>query len=437
MWLFFKLCRAMKKKLALSPYTKEIHKGDKYIFINPNKPCWIVTNQLGKIILSLFDGRLCRDEIIKIATEGIGVSKQEVITEFCNKVIMSGLLENIPPNPKQHRYNLSSVHLSLSDHCNLNCSYCYARERKEHQVKSLTYEDYTRTIDDILTISNDVVFTLTGGEPLLNKKCFEIAQYIKSKNQKVYLLTNGTLITENNILFIKELFDLVTISIDGPNERIHSLTRGSGNYKNVIRAIELLEDNSVEFTLSMTVTKLNIDYVEEMALKYGGKLNFAPYFPISGEVSNLAISGLEYYEALKKAYGVNPLGYCESSLNYAMSSPCHKCAIGDGEFSISATGDVYPCQLLHTDNFFAGNIHEQSIIDIYNNSDIIKKCALLDVDTMDGCKDCSIKYICGGACRARSYYGCKDINSSSDFCDYEKSAYYDGIINIYSKNTLI
>ena len=427
----------MKKTLSLSPYTQEISKDDKFIFINPNKPCWIVTNQLGKIILSLFDGKLSRNEIISIATESLGSERKDSIAFFCDKIISSGLLENIPPTPKKHKYNLTSVHLSLSERCNLNCLYCYARERKERDVNILTYDDYVKLIDDILSINNEITFTLTGGEPLLNNQCFEIAEYIKSKNQKTYLLTNGTLVNKDNIVKIKKLFDLVTISIDGPDESIHAKTRGLGNYNKVLKAIELLEENNIEFTLSMTVTKLNIEFVDEMAKKYGNKLNFAPYFPISGEISTLSISGNEYYNALKKAFGVNPLGYCESSLDQAITSPCHKCAIGDGEFSVSATGDVYPCQLLHTDEFLAGNIHESSIVDIYNMSESLKRCSQLDVDTMIGCKDCCIKYICGGACTARAYYGCKDINSSTEFCEYEKSAYIDGIIDIYSENVII
>ena len=225
------------------------------------------------------------------------------------------------------------------------------------------------------------------------------------------------------------------MSIDGPNDEIHSLTRGH-NFDRVIAATSLLDKHNVDYTLSMTVTKDNIDYIEEMATKFGNRLNYAPYFPISGESSSLDITGIEYYNALKSATGVRPLSYCESSLDNALVSQCHKCAIGDGEFSISATGDVYPCQLIHTDEFYAGNVHEQNIKEIYYKSKAINDCAHLDVDTIKGCKDCPIKYICGGSCRARAYYGCGDINSTTDFCKYEQESFYDGIIAIYSKNSL-
>lgn len=108
--------------------------------------------------------------------------------------------------------------------------------------------------------------------------------------------------------------------------------------------------------------------------------------------------------------------------------------MGDGEISISATGDVYPCQLLHDEKFYAGNIREKSIVEIYNTSKNLKYCKDLTVNEIEGCKTCAFKYICGGACRARSFFEVGDIAKSGDFCVYEKSALLDGIISLYSDN---
>ena len=424
------------EKPSLSPYIHIVERDSKYIYINPNIPRWIVTDCFGDLILGLFNGENTLEDIIETSVIGLGEDNRTKIQDFCKLVLESGLLDHVPPmNRKKHRQILSSVHLSLSDHCNLNCTYCYARERVEKKHPRLTYEQYTKIIDEILAINPHVTFTLTGGEPLLNVDCLRIADYIKKRGAYCYLLSNGILINENNIEKIAGLFDLVTISIDGPNKEIHAKTRGD-NFESVVHTIELLKAHNVEHTLSMTVTQDNIVYVEEMAKLFGSSLNFAPYFPVSGDPSTLAISGLEYYKALKSAAGVKPLSYCEATLDNSLYNQCHKCAIGDGEFSISATGDVYPCQLLHTDEFYSGNVHEESVTDIYYNSISLNKCAELDVDSIDGCKDCPIKYICGGSCRARSFYEGGKIDSSSDFCRYEQEAFYDGIIDIYSHNAL-
>lgn len=423
------------EKPRLASAVQIVRRDNRYIFINPNIPRWLVTDALGEAVLSLFDGTMSLSQIVDVATEGLGEKMRPRLQRFCNVVASSGLVEEVSPQLRKHRMNISSVHLSLSDSCNLQCIYCYAKERVEGYFPKMTLDDYKVVIDDILSLSGNVTFTLTGGEPLLNPDCFKIAEYIKEKGGRVFLLSNGTLFSEANIDRIAELFDLVTLSIDGPNETIHSQTRGN-NFSKVMHAVELMDSRNIDYTLSMTVTQKNIDYVEEMAQKFGGRLNFAPYFPIHGEVSDLAVTGIQYYQALKSAANVEPLSFCGDTLLNSLSNPCRKCAIGDGEFSISASGDVYPCQLLHVDEFYAGNIHERSIKEIYASSAVIERCSHLEVDNIEGCRDCAIKYICGGSCRARAYYEGGDIATASDFCKYEKEAFYDAIISIYSENLL-
>ena len=423
------------EKPRLASAVQVIQRGNRYIVINPNIPRWLVTDAVGEAVLSLFDGTLTLPKIIDVATEGLGEDMRPRLQKFCGIVASSGLVEEVAPQLRMYRMKISSVHLSLSESCNLQCVYCYAKERVEGDYPKMTLADYKTVIDDILSLSEDVTFTLTGGEPLLNPDCFEIAEYIKKRGGRAFLLSNGTLFSKTNIDKIAALFDLVTLSIDGPNEKIHSQTRGD-NFAKVIRAVQLMDNRNIDYTLSMTVTKKNIDYVEDMARKFGGRLNFAPYFPIHGEVSDLAVTGLQYYQALKNAANVEPLSFCGDTLSNSLSNPCHKCAIGDGEFSISASGDVYPCQLLHVDEFYAGNIHEKNIKEIYAHSPVIDRCSRLEVDNIEGCRDCAIKYICGGSCRARAYYEGGDIATASDFCKYEKEAFYDAIISIYSENLL-
>jgi radical SAM protein with 4Fe4S-binding SPASM domain len=81
-------------------------------------------------------------------------------------------------------------------------------------------------------------------------------------------------------------------------------------------------------------------------------------------------------------------------------------------------------------------VHEQGIIDIYRNSEALKRCSNLDVDNIEKCRDCAIRYMCGGACRARGFYETGNIASTGDFCHYEMEAFLDGITKIYSVNAL-
>ena len=141
------------EKPSLSPYIHIVERDSKYIYINPNIPRWIVTDCFGDLILGLFNGENTLEDIIETSVIGLGEDNRTKIQDFCKLVLESGLLDHVPPmNRKKHRQLLSSVHLSLSDHCNLNCTYCYARERVEKKHPRLTYEQYTKIIDEILEI---------------------------------------------------------------------------------------------------------------------------------------------------------------------------------------------------------------------------------------------------------------------------------------------
>jgi len=432
----------MIAKYKLPKNIAKYEKDDRVLYINPDIPAWVVVNKSSSILLELCDGENELNDIIESYVDVTGEGNRAKIISFFDNVIRSGIFGRpqkgaIPIRSCQQMLTL--VQLSISSFCNLNCKYCYATDRVESSYPQMSLDDYKRIIDEILSINSKMSFTITGGEPLMNKDCISIAKYINEKGTCVDLLTNGTLINESNIRQIKECFWKVTISIDGSTKEKHERFRGPNTYDRTQRAMDLLLEYQVPYYLSMTVNRLNIDDVNCMAKQYGGRLRFAPLFPAGNanhSDEDLSITGKEYYDLLLNAKGVNPLSYCESTLDASQQCRRCKCAIGGSELSVSATGDVYPCQLLHYPQFYIGNIHDASIVDLYNNSGIIRQCSMMTVDNIEGCKDCVIRYICGGACRARAFHEKGNIMESGDFCEYEKNAFINGIFNIYSKNIL-
>ena len=430
----------MSLKIKLPSNIKRIEKENKILFFNPDIPAWLVTNTNGSLLLSLCDGTNTVSEIIDALAETKGVNEAIKAKLFFDEAIASGIFEEpiLFTTPIRHeKQKLSLVQLSISSKCNLNCKYCYATDRKENVFPKMKFVDYCRIIDEITAYSKGTEFTLTGGEPLLNKNVFEIAHHIHSRESSVDLLTNGTLILPQNIEKIKDSFDKVSVSLDGSSAERHELFRGKGSYDKTMKAIDLLNNYEIPWRVSMTVNRLNIQDVEAMALKYGNRLSFQPLFPAGNARKtdeDISITGKEYYEVLKKTFGVNPMGYCEATLSAAKYKRRCKCAVGGSELSISETGDIYPCQLLHYPQFLIGNIHIDKISDLYEKSPIIQQCSEMVVDNIKGCSTCFLKYVCGGACRARAFHECGDIFSCGSFCEYEKSAFINGIFEIYSRN---
>ena len=427
--------------LSLPSTVQKFERDDKIVFINPDIPSWLVTNKNGELLISLCNGSTSVEDIVDVFSESQGEEYRKEVEDFFHLAIASRIFElpvkgAVPIEVERQHLNL--VQLSISEACNLNCKYCYATDRMEHG-KKMSLDDYKNVVDDIVSHFGQVSFSITGGEPLMNSDCFLIAAHIKSKGCIADLLTNATMLNEGNIQKVKDNFARVTVSMDGSTKRLHEKFRGPGTYDRTLKAISLLQDYQIPYMLSMTVNKLNISDVENMAQKYRGSLNFAPLFPAGNAKKgkeDITITGKQYYQALKLASGVNPLGYCEPTLDEALICRRCKCAIGGAELSISASGDVYPCQLLHYPEFLIGNIHECKVSEMVSNSPVIEKCARMTVDNIEGCSTCAIKYICGGACRARAFHEGGDIMSSSPFCEYEKEAFIDGIIEIYCKNAL-
>ncbi len=88
---------------------------------------------------------------------------------------------------------------------------------------------------------------------------------------------------------------------------------------------------------------------------------------------------------------------------------------------------MYPCQLLHFDAFKLGNVKDSSFDAIYNSAraDEFKRHT---VDAIESCRDCDLKFLCGGSCQARHFSETGSLDEAGDFCEYEREAIVDGLI---------
>ncbi|HEY9160229.1 MAG TPA: radical SAM protein [Desulfomonilia bacterium] len=423
----------LQQKLKLPNDFVKIKKGNKVLFLKPSAPDWIVVSKNGAAILQLCNGKRTVEDISESLSMFWRKDSKEKIIKFLENTISNTTF--FAPSSAIQIYQpsrLRIVQLSLVKECNLKCIYCYATDRQESSNR-LTRDDHFKLLDDINYISKDCAIVFTGGEPLLSPYVVELAEHAKGLGNQVHLLTNGTLINEDNTKIISETFNLIKISLDGSNPAIHDFHRGQGSFTKTIKAIELLVQQEAPLQIAMTVTKKNIHDIDAMTKKFGSRLTFAPLFVAGRAKTNkkLSITGKEYYEALSSVNGVKPLSYLCSSLAASKQKRIMKCAIGDGEISISENGDVYPCQLLHFPEFCAGNIKENSLESIYNTSEVLQACKNLTVLEVSGCKKCDIRFICGGACRARAFYEENRVDVSGRFCEYEKLAFVNGLFELH------
>lgn len=404
-----------------------MERGGKFLFLVPSKPDWVVTNKNGAIALKLCNGRHTLNDIRSLLVEHPNSDQAVSLIENLRN---DGFFEHRSKDMLYFTPQLRSVHLNISPKCNLECIYCYAKKRKIDHKCSLTLDEYKVLIDSIAEINNGVEIAITGGEPLLNNDACEIAQYCRKKGMYTHLLTNATTIDKNNFCKIASSFNVIRVSIDGFTADMHDYHRGVGSFQKTVNAIDLLDIAGANIRFAMTVTRKNMDDISQMAERYGQKLIFQPLFNTEiAKKRNLTISGEEYFLALKKAKGVEPYSQISQVLISQKNKGTTKCAIGDVEISISHNGDVYPCHMLHLPKYFAGNIREQSISEIYIKSPVLIKARNLSVNTRKYCRECPIRLLCGGTCRARAYYLSGDLDSADGFCEYEFLAFTEGLLD--------
>ncbi len=422
----------LERSPRLPPHTVVRRKKEKYLFLDPDKPAWVVTNANGAVALKLCDGARTVAEISRIVSKKMGGDRTGEIAGFFAHVFNGTRLFSEPEPLVHHSSGLQVVHLNLTGTCNLRCVYCYAADRVDSS-DALSAHDWFGVIDAVNGLSSVVTIELTGGEPLLSPHVFDVARYAKEKGNEVHLLSNGLLITEKTAAVLAEAVDLVKISLDGSTTEIHEYHRGRGTFRAASDAIDRLVRRNVPVQVSMTVTGKNIRDIGRMVARLGAMVSFAPLFMSRGARVNraLRISGKQYYKALSSVPGVNPLSCLYSCLQWASHARVMKCAAGDAEISISSTGDVYPCHLLHLPQFLAGSLRETPLDVIYRTSRALAAVRDLDVRGIAGCAECDVRFICGGACRARAFYEKNRIDVADDFCEYEKLAYMNGLLDLH------
>ena len=123
--------------------------------------------------------------------------------------------------------------------CSLNCVYCevgkttlLTTQRKEYVKTEEIYEE----LNHYLSKNPDLDYiTFSGaGEPTLHSKLGEIARFIKNNypQYKLALLTNSTLLKDENVIFEVSVFDLILPSLDCVSERCFlKLNRPNKNLK--------------------------------------------------------------------------------------------------------------------------------------------------------------------------------------------------------------
>ena len=99
--------------------------------------------------------------------------------------------------------------------CNLRCVHCYSDSMAMQYPGELTWEQMKNVVDDLSAYQVPSLL-LSGGEPMIHPRFFDLVDYATEKGLKLTISTNGTLITPEKAALLKAAnVAYVGISLDG------------------------------------------------------------------------------------------------------------------------------------------------------------------------------------------------------------------------------
>ena len=336
--------------------------NERVLYLNPNAPDWITIKQNYKPIFDLINNENSKKSIYSFIKNSYA-SEKEILTLQMKKLFStSNIFKQNYKNKslsKKEKSLPKNIYLSLTDNCNLHCVYCYATERQKHEDTTLgKWQEY---VSSIIQFAGKPSFVFTGGEPLTLPYVFELANFIRKKGCELVLLTNGTLITSDNIVNkIAELFSLVKISLDSLDEKITTSIRGHGVVEKVKNVFSKLKSKGCNVQILATVTSKTCNSIKEFTEYFDSEVNYQPFYSMgrAKHESELSITGEQYYNFLTETDKFKYLHDYRNRIHSFRNNPCKRCAMAAKEISIDQKGNVYPCHLLHYPYLQVSSLHD-------------------------------------------------------------------------------
>ena len=147
---------------------------------------------------------------------------------------------------------------NITRRCNLKCIHCYSDSDAREYPGELTWDQCCSVVDDLAGFGVPAVL-LSGGEPLIHPRFFELAAYARSKGLRLTLSTNGTLIDRDAAQRLKDTgFSYVGISLDGIGAT-HDHFRGrQGAFEKSVEAFRHCKAVGQKVGLRLTLSAPNV-----------------------------------------------------------------------------------------------------------------------------------------------------------------------------------
>ena len=328
---------------------------------------------------------------------------------------------------------LSLLIKPASGNCNMRCGYCFYTDVTElRAVKN--YGFMTRDVLETLVqkalseVTEYCAFGFQGGEPTLAglgfyRNLIEFEKKYNVNNVKLShtLQTNGLLLNGEWAAFLRENGFLTGLSVDAYKQAHDDLRpdrAGKGTHNRCMNAARLLSKHRADFNILSVVTRPMASHPEKAYnfYKRGGfrYIQFIPCIDGFGEeqAENIySLSADKYGEFLCQIFDLwyddfikgeyYSIRIFDNYIQMLAGYPPESCAM-QGVCTpyalVEADGSVYPCDFYAADQYFLGNITENSFTEMFEGEKAAEFSKLSRIPD-SSCIQCEYRFICRGGCR--------------------------------------
>jgi MoaA/NifB/PqqE/SkfB family radical SAM enzyme len=147
---------------------------------------------------------------------------------------------------------LPLVTLYLSERCNSRCITC---DYWRNGIADMGLDSVRRLLPDLARLNTQVAL-ISGGEPLINPEWSQIAELLRSRGLKLWLLTSGLSLAKH-ARRATALFEAITVSLDGTDRATYAAIRGLDAFEKVCEGIRSVARTETPVSVRVTVQRAN------------------------------------------------------------------------------------------------------------------------------------------------------------------------------------
>lgn len=348
------------------------------------------------------------------------------------------------------------VELLVTEKCNLACGYCLAGASQ--QMPHMDEEIARRAIDRAFAIQQDAGFTFefSGGEPLLRYAMIrQLVEYIRAHPARdgraahVAVQTNGTLLNEERVNWLRDEGIIVGLSLDG-NPASHNRSRpqvnGGESFSKVMLGIDLLQRAGVGFGALLVLNRSNIGDTEGMIefLVDNGiehiKLNPVAFLGAARagwqDVGITQEEAVAYFQAFaqrlidrnERVFEANLFDMVRHLVSKQRHSRCIRghCGAGDTFSAIAADGSIYPCgRATQSPGLKLGHVQDDAgpLNAPAAANELIRWIRERRPTSLDDCRTCNYRELCQAGCAAQAFERYGTVRHKTPECHFNKTMY--------------